>query len=106
MGKTKARHQLTVPTVLRPTADTATKKLLFTDATVTAVMVGGQWHAVRPGSWSVDLRGPYLHAGWRDGAEQHGGQAPRYTAFISQVQMVRHGARAPRARERAKTRAK
>jgi len=56
----------------------------FKDASVIAVMVGGQWFPVKEGSWRVDLRGPYLHAAWRDG------QQVRYSAFISQVQMVRH----------------
>lgn len=56
----------------------------FKDGTVVSVMVGNQWFPVKPGSWFVDLRGPYLHAAWRDP------QGVKFTAFITKVQMVRH----------------
>lgn len=56
----------------------------FSDATVVGVMVGTQWHPVAAGTWTVDLRGPYMHATWLDG------EGVRYSAGVSQVQMVRH----------------
>lgn len=56
---------------------------IFTDATVIGVMVGGEWHAVDAGSWVVDLRGPFYHAGWKSAGV-------RCSAFIAHVQMVRH----------------
>ena len=59
-------------------------KNVYRDATVIDVMVGGHWFSVLPGSWIVDLRGPYRHAGWLN-TERN-----RYSAFISHVQMVRH----------------
>ena len=57
---------------------------LFKDPTVTEVMVGNQWWPVKPGSWRVDLRGPFLHAAWISDQGTH------FSAFISKVQMVRH----------------
>lgn len=71
MGKTTAKKRKSAPA----------KR--FTDATVCQVMVGGTWHTVDRGSWAVDLRGPFMHASWTDGLH-------KYSAFISQVQMVRH----------------
>ena len=58
---------------------------VFTDASVVSVMVGNQWFTVKPGSWLVDLRGPFLHASWTD----DGREPIHYAAFISKVQMVR-----------------
>lgn len=57
---------------------------VYKDATINAVMVNGEWYDVAPGTWTVDVRGPFLHATWKD----HAGL--RFSAFIRHVQMVSH----------------
>ena len=59
---------------------------VYGDSTVREVMVAGYWFPVKPGTWRVDLRGPYLHATWKDRIA-----GTRYSAFISKCQMVEHG---------------
>lgn len=59
-------------------------RLKYDDATVAAVMVGNQWFPVVPGTWTVNISGPFHHASWL------GPLGHRYSAFISHTQMVRH----------------
>jgi len=59
----------------------------YNDDTIDAVMVWGVWYGVRAGTWEVFEGGAFERATWLD---THSGQ--RLSAFLKQIQMVRHAA--------------